>query len=129
MYVSARNTSLNITKGCNNGSTAANSAYGPTLTHGGTSTSNNVWFSTTLLSGICGSLCRSYIPVFDLQGSLQIRVTFSQWYQLGKYSAQPALEANSIINIGSIEMHCNMIKLSEPVLATYGKSTRIHYIF
>ena len=33
------------------------------------------YFTTTLISGIGGSLARNYIPVNDLQGSIQIKIT------------------------------------------------------
>jgi hypothetical protein len=62
---SVRNTSLNMTKGC---SATYAAIAGPTLNKSGAG--STAFYSLTLHSGICGSLCRSFIPVFELQGSI-----------------------------------------------------------
>ena len=62
-----RNTSLNMTKGCN---ATLGTIAGLTQTTGASR-----YYTTTLLSGIVGSLARNYIPVNELQGSIQIRIT------------------------------------------------------
>ena len=51
-----RNTSLNMTKGCND-TLGTIAGIGP-ITQG-----NSSYFTTTLPSGIVGSLARNYIPV------------------------------------------------------------------
>ena len=64
--LSLRNTALSLTKGCN-------LTYGEI--RGGTiATPGTQYFTPTLLSGIVGSLARNYIPVNELQGSIQIRL-------------------------------------------------------
>ena len=40
-------------------------------------TTGTAWYSTTLLSGVCGSLCRSYIPVNSLEESFTYNVCSS----------------------------------------------------
>ena len=66
---SARIRSLNMTTGCG----AAGDALGVAIANGAT---NGPCFST-LFSGIVGSLASYYVPVNHLQGSIQIRITFS----------------------------------------------------
>ena len=57
-----RNTSLHRTKEC---SAALGTIAGVRpLTHG-----NSAYYTTTLISGLVGSLCRGYLPVNDLSGS------------------------------------------------------------
>jgi len=108
---SVRNTSLNMTQGCS-GTYAA--IAGPTLNKSGAG--STAFYSLTLHSGICGSLCRSYIPVFELQGSLQLRITFANSNQFGAWAAAPTTTSNSNFKFNNIEFHANMIKLSEPIL-------------
>ena len=109
---SIRNTSINMTKGC---SGTVGAIAGPSQAKLGDATANR-YYSLTLLSGICGSLCRNYIPVFELQGSLQLRITFANSYQFGPWSAVPTTASNSNFKFNNIEFHANMIKLSEPIL-------------
>ena len=68
---SARITSLNMTMGC--GTTTDTPALGSEF-----NATADKWYSITLLSAIVGSLARNYIPVNDLQGCIQIRITLSQ---------------------------------------------------
>jgi hypothetical protein len=57
---SLRNTALSLTKGCNY-------TYGY-IKGAQIATAGTQYFTTTLLSGIVGSLARNYIPVNELQG-------------------------------------------------------------
>lgn len=104
--LSSRNTQYSLTKGCN-------LSYGEIK---GTpiATTATRYFTTTLISSIVGSLARSYIPVNDLQGSIQIRITI-----VGNkgvtWAAAPT--ANPAFTISNIEFHCNMIKLSPEVMS------------
>ena len=77
-------TTLNVAKGCQA------SAVGPKLV-----SAQSYWFSLTLLSGICGSLCQNYITVNDLKGSLQHRITFAEVKKLGKWEAAPTPADNT----------------------------------
>ena len=99
-------------KGCYN---TVGSARGLTLAKSGVGSS--AFYSITLLSGICGSLCRSYIPVFALQESLQLRITFANSNQFGAWGAAPTTASNANFKFNNIEFPANMIKLSEPILA------------
>ena len=60
---------LSITKGCH---ATAGTMTGQTVTHGA---ANGKYYTTTLLSGVVGSLARTYIPLFALAGNLSIRIT------------------------------------------------------
>ena len=107
---SARITSLNVTQGA--GTTLAEPAVGESFPAAG-----DRYYSVTLLSGIVGSLCRSYIPVNDLQGSLQIRITLAHWNEIGKYTTALAVDSDAALSIRNVQFHCNMIKLSPHVLS------------
>jgi len=87
-----------MTKGCNS---TYGEIKGSTITTLGTQ-----YFTTTLLSGIVGSLARNYIPVNDLQGSIQIRITIESASQV-TWSVAPT--ANPSFTISNIEFHGNMI--------------------
>ena len=63
---------------------------------------------------IVGSLARSYIPVNDLQGSIQIRITIVGTKGV-TWSAAPT--ASPAFTISNIEFHSNMIKLSPEVMS------------
>ena len=71
------------------------------------------YFSTTLISGVVGSLARSYIPIFALDGPIQIKITLVNNVQAGFWSATPT--AN--FSIDNIEYHANMIRLSDSVMS------------
>ena len=105
---SARKTNLNMTVGCS----STNNLLGVNIANAG-----SAWFSITLLSGIVGSLARNYIPVNDLQGSIQIRVTLSSYYQVGKWTTDLAVASNAAMTFSNIEFHANMIKLSPEVMS------------
>ena len=75
-----RGNSLNITKGCKSDGTAPGAII---------NTTKSMYFSITFISGKVGSLCRNYIPVNALEGSLQIRCTFAPAARVGKWSALP----------------------------------------
>ena len=75
-----------------------------------------MYFSITFISGIVGSLCRNYIPVNDLEGSLQIRCTFAPAARVGKWSALPN-NTDTSLTFNQIEFHANMIRLSDSVLS------------
>ena len=107
---SARKTNLNMTVGCS----ATNNLLGTTITNGA---ANGKWFSITLLSGIVGSLARNYIPVNDLQGSIQIRFTFSSYNQVGKWTTDLHTANNEAISFSNIEFHGNFISLSPEVMS------------
>ena len=107
---SARVSSLNMTAGCG----TDGDARGARIENGA---ANGKWFSLTLLSGIVGSLSRNYIPVNDLQGSIQIRITFSDYKQVGKWDTNLNTGSNDAIKFSNIEFHANMIKLGPEVLS------------
>ena len=104
--LSTRATSFNITKGCS--STYATLA-GTNIAKHSVNDANGQWYSLTLLSGICGSLSRSYIPVFELQGSLSMRITFATSLQIGKWDAAPTTTSNSNFKFNKIEFHANYV--------------------
>ena len=104
-----RNTSLNMTKGCH-ATLGTIGGVGP-LTHG-----NSAYYTTTLISGICGSLCRGYLPVNDLSGSVQIRITLVKLNQT-KWDVAPASTADAVVTFSNIEFHCNMIRLDPSVMS------------
>ena len=105
-----RRGALNATKGCD----AAGGIKGSTLSASGTA-GNSAFYSVTLLSGIVGSLCRNYIPVNELEGSIQIRVTLAASTSACKWTTAPTNTDQLVFS--DIEFHANMIKLSEPILA------------
>ena len=107
---STRINGLNLTMGC--GTTLNAPGLGAALAANGSN-----WYSITLLSGIVGSLARNYIPVNDLQGSIQIRITLAHWNQIGIWSTALAADSDAAISIQNIEFHANMIKLSPEVMA------------
>ena len=107
---SSRITGLNMTMGC--GTTTATPSLGSTFGAAG-----DKWYSITLLSGIVGSLARNYIPVNDIQGSIQIRITLSHYNQLGKWTTELHTKDDNCIDVKSIEFHANMIKLSPEVMS------------
>ena len=111
--VATRSTSLNMTKGCSSTSKTISATAIPA--HG--SVGNSVWYSLTLISGICGSLCRNYIPVNDLQGLLQLRITFAHPQKVGAWADTPTTKSDLSLKFTNIEYHANMIRLSEPILA------------
>ena len=76
---------------------------------------NGYYFTTTLISGIVGSLARNYIPVNDLQGSIQIRITLVPLTQTSWDAAPTA--ASATLTVSNIEFHANMIKLSPEVMS------------
>ena len=102
---SIRNTCFNMSKGSNVDSTAT------TINHG-----VSVWYSTTLISGIVGSLARNYIPTGSLLGSLQIKITLSNFQQLGRWTT-PTTTSNANFSISGIEFHSHFIKLSPEVMS------------
>ena len=55
--------------------------------------------------------------MFELQGSLSMRIMFANSTQIGKWDAAPTTTSNSNFKFNNIEFHANMIKLSEPILA------------
>ena len=73
------------------------------------------YFTTTLLSGIVGSLAWNYISVNELQGSIHIRITIVNAQQV-TWSAAPT--ATPAFTISNLEFHANMIKLSPEVTST-----------
>ena len=103
---SIRNTCFHMSKGSNVDSTAT------TINPAGTK-----WFSTTLISGIVGSLARNYIPTGSLLGSLQKKITLSNYQQLGQWSTAPNTTSNANFSISDIEFHSNFIKLSPEVMS------------
>ena len=107
--ISTRCTSFNITKGCH--------ATSGTISGTSIAATISAWYSLTLISGICGSLCRNYIPVNDLQGSLQLRITFSHPQQVGAWANTSTTKSDLSLKFNNIEYHANMIRLSEPILA------------
>ena len=108
-----RNTSLNMTKGCN-ATLGTIAGVGPSG-HGG---ANPVYYTTTLISGIVGSLCRGYLPVNDLNGSIQIRITIVSPSQVTWDTAAPATPtAANNVTLSNIEFHCNMIRLDPSVMS------------
>ena len=107
---SARITGLNLTMGC--GTTLDAPGLGESFPANG-----DRYYSITLLSGICGSLARNYIPVNDLSGSIQVRITLSHWNQIGRWTTPLATDSDACINVRNIEMHCNMVHLSPHVLS------------
>ena len=100
---SSRVNGLNMTMGCGTSLTAP--GQGSPL---GAAGSN--WYSITLLSGIVGSLARYYIPVNELQGSLQIRITLAHWNQIGCWTTALAADSDDAVMIQNIEFHANMVK-------------------
>ena len=66
-----------MSQGCNPDSSAT------TIRNGA---NGYAWFSTTLISGIVGCLARNYIPVGSLLGSIQIKITLSNFQQLGRWT-------------------------------------------
>ena len=83
----------------------------------GIAAAGSAWFSLTLLSGIVGSLARNYIPMNDLQGSIQIKITFSVYTQVGKWTTDLHTASNTTIYFSKIEIRANMIKLGSEVLS------------
>ena len=106
---SIRCSSLNATKGCD----ADGGIKGSELAATGTDAAS-AYYSITLLSGIVGSLCRNYIPVNELEGSIQIRVTLATSTSACHWTTAPNTDK---LVFSDIEFHANMIKLSEPILA------------
>ena len=51
-----------------------NGTYGTLTGTALAATTGTAWYLTTLLLGVCGSLCRSYIPVISLEGSIQLYI-------------------------------------------------------
>ena len=77
----------------------------------------NRYYSITLTSGIVGCLCKNYVPVNDLQGSIQVRITLAHWNEVGHWTTLLATESDAALSIRNIEFHCNMIKLTPHVLS------------
>ena len=73
-------------------------------------------YSITFISGLVESLCHNYIPVNDLEGSPQIRITLALASRVGKWS-HPPNNGDASLTFSNIEFHANMIRLSEPILA------------
>ena len=107
---STRITGLNLTQGA--GTTLAQPGLGETFPAAG-----NRYYSITLISGIVGCLCKNYVPVNDLQGSLQVRITLAHWNEVGNWTTQLATDSDAALSIRNIEMHCCMIKLTPHVLS------------
>ena len=105
---SLRNTSYNITKGYNQ---TYGDIKGTTYT-----TATTAYFTTTLLSGIVGSLARNYIPVNELQGSIQIRITLVGVAQT-TWNPIPNPNTNVAVTVSNLEFHANMILLSPDVMS------------
>lgn len=100
-----RSTTLNMLKGCN---TTSNLPYGETI-----SPASSRFYSTTLISGVVGSLARSYIPIFALSGPIQIKLTLHSNKMAFKWSA----DNPSDYKIDQIEFHSNTIRLSDQVMS------------
>ena len=107
---STRITGFNLTQGT--GTTLDQPGLGETFGAAG-----NRFYSITLISGIVGCLCKNYIPVNDLQGSLQVRITLAHWNEIGRWTTPLATDSDAALSIRNIEFHCNMIKLSPQVLS------------
>ena len=101
-----RNTSFNMTKGCN--------ATLGTIAGSSQTTGVSRYYTTKLISGIVGSLARNYIPVNELQGSIQIRITIVGYAQT-MWNVAPT--ADPQFTIQNIEFHANMIRLSPDVMS------------
>ena len=95
---SIRNTCFHMSKGSNVDSTAT------TINPAGTK-----WFSTTLISGIVGSLARNYIPTGSLLGSIQIKITLSNFQQLGQWLNAPTTTTNANFTLSEIDFHSHFI--------------------
>jgi hypothetical protein len=84
----------------------------PTNTLGVSFTAQNApqCFSIQLLSGVCGTLARSYVPVYDLTGNLELRIQLNLPAKVqavyGSYTT-----ANCAYYIDNVTFHCNFIKL------------------
>ena len=101
---------LNLTQG------TGTTLYQPGLGESFAATGDR-YYSITLISGIVGCHCKNYIPVNDLQGSIQVRITLAHWNELGKYTTALAVDSGAALSIRNIEFHCNMIKLSPHILS------------
>ena len=101
-----RNTSYNMTKGCN--------ATAGTIAGVAIAANGSRYYTTTLISGIVGSLARNYIPVNELQGSIQIRITIVGIAQTTWVTA--AATASPAFTIDNIEFHANMIRVAPDVM-------------
>ena len=104
-----RRGSLNSIKGCDPDGGIKGSALAATGNAG-----SSAFYSITFLSGIVGSLCRNYIPVNELEGSIQIRVTLATSTSACHLTTAP--DSDKLV-FSDIEFHAYMIKLSVPVLA------------
>ena len=85
---------------------------GQTITHGA---ANATYYTTTLLSGVVGSLARTYIPLFALAGNLSIRITTNA---AGKALKWPAADSDFTggVTLDFIEFHANIIHLKPKIL-------------
>ena len=102
------NTSLNMTKGCN---ATLGTIVGLTQTTGASR-----YYTTTLLSGIVGSLARNYIPVNELQESIQIRITLVGIAQT-TWNVIPNPNTSAAVTFSNIEFHANMIRVGPEVMS------------
>ena len=64
-----------------------------------------------------GVSCKNFVPVNDLQGNLQVRITLAHWNEIGNWTTQLAVDSDAALSVRNIEFHCNMIKLSPHVLS------------
>ena len=83
------------------------------------------YFSTTLLSGVVGSLSRCYIPLFALNGNISIRITMDSPVKAFVSTGTRAgdLTNNWVSNtdgvwLSDIEFHASIIHCSEQVMQT-----------
>ena len=78
------------------------------------STSN--YYTTTLLSGVVGSLSRCYIPLFALNGYISFRLTFDSPLAAFYCTNAQAVSSWTGAVVSDIEFHASIIHCEEQVL-------------
>ena len=73
------------------------------------------YFSLPLVSGVVGTLSRSYLAIYDLTGNIEVRI---QWNIPAKVLATygAGVTAAVLYVVDQCEFHCNFITLGQPIL-------------
>ncbi|CAN0070001.1 unnamed protein product [Heterosigma akashiwo] len=94
---------LNLSKGCN--ATQGN------MTGVQVDSESSKWFSTQLISGVVGTLCKSYIPTYALSGNIEIRITLNS---ATKHAAGTTLTG---FTLTSVQFHANFVHLNDKIIS------------
>lgn len=106
----ARHHQYNMLMGC-----SASTATADMLDGASVAVSTTRTYSISLLSGILGSLCKSYLPIYLLNGNLQLRI---QWNDDATSVIPPATGNVVALKFSEIKYVCNLIMLNDRIIDT-----------